>query len=122
MSLASHDGTRLDLPWCFGPTQLLFSGRLALGMGDVADLASAGGGAQAGGEGRGSMCMHCALLPSLLLPFTAYVRSLDRASSSGGAQAGGEGGVYALHTAALPASALRRLCPPAVWGASVGGG
>ena len=77
MSLASYDGTRLDLPWCLGPMQLLFSGKLALGMGDVAVRASTGGGAQAGGEGRGSMSIHCALLPSPLLPFTVCVRSLS---------------------------------------------
>ena len=38
---------------------------------------SAGGGAQAGGEGRGSMCIHCVLLPPPLLPFTVCVRSLS---------------------------------------------
>ena len=43
----------------------------------VAVRASTGGGAQAGGEGKGSMCIHCALLPSPLLPFTVCVRSLS---------------------------------------------
>ena len=50
----------------------------------------------------------------------------DRAPDSGGAQAGGDGGGECercrLRTAALPSSALRRLCPFAVYGASVGGG
>ena len=43
----------------------------------VAVRTSAGGGAQAGGEGRGSMYIHCALLPPPLLPFTVCVRSLS---------------------------------------------
>ena len=42
----------------------------------------------------------------------------DRAPDSGGAQAGGDGGestnVVVLRTAALPFSALHRLCPLAV--------
>ena len=71
--------------------------------------------------------MHIAYCcPPLFCPSPSVsVRSLGRASVSGGAQAGGEGGgqcVQALRTAALPSSALHRLCPLVVWGASVGGG
>ena len=56
-----------------------------------------------------------------LASFTAGQAEHPPAAVHRRAERGGQC-VQALRTAALPSSALHRLCPLVVWGASVGGG